>query len=160
MMGSSSSSLRRSLLIGAAAACAFAVALGPGTAVAAGLAPDPAPEGALQPDAYPQTPAPSPPVSRPRAPAPFVPPTPVRRTAPPVRRAAPHHRPRTHVTNAPSRPPVRLPFPTDAITWFSGAAAPAVSARRDVPTSVALALAALVLASAVFLAGAAREAVR
>jgi hypothetical protein len=80
--------------------------------------------------------------------------------AAPVRRAAPKPHRRAHPARARSRPAVRLPFPTLAIKWFSDATAPASSARREVPTAVALALAALVLASAVFLAGAARETTR
>lgn len=171
MVGSAISLLRRSLLIGAAAACA--AALLPAVAHAAGLAPDPAPATAsatVHPDAYPvivATPrAPAAPTAPPRAFRPVVaaaqvfrPPS-HRATAAPARRPAPHPR---HVpaTRPQARTPVRLPFPTLAIKWFSGATGPvAAEARREVPARVALLLAALVLASAAFVAGAAREAVR
>jgi hypothetical protein len=121
----------------------------------------------VHPDAYPVTAsAPHvstgpPAVSRPAVtPAPvFRPPTP-EVTSPAHHRLARHHRhkPAAHTQ---ARPTVRLPFPTFAITWFSGAAQPAVDeARHGVPARVALLLAALVLASAAFVAGAAREAVR
>ena len=157
-MGSANPLLRRSLLIGAAAACAATVA--PGLARAGGLAPDPAPASSVHPDGYPvkvvapRAPAAPPPVSRPVFTPPVVRPS-SRRVAKPARRVV-HHR-RHHPVAHPSH---RLPFPTFAITWFSGATAPATEARREVPARVALLLAVLVLASAAFVAGAAREAVR
>jgi hypothetical protein len=70
------------------------------------------------------------------------------------RRAAPAPRP---AKPKPQRP---LPFPTLAIKWFSGTAVPAAARSREVPARVALVLAALVLASAILVAGAAREAAR
>jgi hypothetical protein len=164
VVGSANSLLRRSLLIGAAAACAATAA--PGVAHAGGLAPDPAPaEATLHPDAYPVSvvrvsaspapAAPSPPVVRPVVAAAPVARPPRHRATTPTRRPAPHRR---HV--AAPHPSARLPFPRLAIKWFSGATAPAARAGHEVPVRVALLLAALVLASAAFVAGAAREVVR
>lgn len=154
--------LRRSiLLVGAASLGTFLLATA-APAAAGGLAPDPAPATDVGPDAYPASHAPEPvvtPAPRPTTvtkvvvvrPAATVvsPPTHPRKAAsPPHRRATPKPNPR------------RLPFPTLAIKWFSGAAVPAAVRSREVPARVALVLAALVLASAVLVAGAAREAAR
>jgi len=158
MVGSGRSSLRRSLLMGAAAACAGALA--PAAAHAAGLAPDPAPAVTLRPDPYPvSTPVLSQPTPRRAvAPAPVVPPP--RRPATTPARPVQHRRRHPRPAHVQTRPAVRLPFPMFAIKWFSGVTAPAGEARREVTRRIALLLAALVLASAVFVAGAAREAAR
>jgi hypothetical protein len=154
--------LRRSiLLVGLASLGTFPLATA-APAAAGGLAPDPAPATDVRPDAYPAPRAPEPvatPAPRPttvtkvvvvRPPATVVSPPahPRKGSAPPHRRTAPKPKPQR-----------RLPFPTLAIKWFSGAAVPAVRSR-EVPPRVALVLAALVLASAVLVAGAAREAAR
>ena len=76
-------------------------------------------------------------------------------------KAASHHR-RVAPARPRSKPKAQrpLPFPTLAIKWFSGTAVPAAAHSREVPARVALVLAALVLASAALVAGAAREAAR
>jgi len=156
-VGSAQLSLLRPsiLLAGAAALGSFLLATAC-PAAAGGLGPDPAPATDVRPDAYPPprapevvvTPAPTTTVTKVVAVRPPPPPARPRKTAP-----APHHR----ATPKPRRP---LPFPTLAIKWFSGAAVPAAARSREVPARVALVLAALVLASAALVAGAAREAAR
>jgi hypothetical protein len=155
-VGSAQLSLLRPpiLLAGAAALGSFLLATA-SPAAAGGLGPDPAPATVVRPDAYPTprapevvvTPAPTPTVTKVVA---VRPPPPAR-----PRKAAPatHH----GATPKRQRP---LPFPTLAIKWFSGAAVPAAARSREVPARVALVLAALVLASAALVAGAAREAAR
>jgi hypothetical protein len=158
--------LRPSILLAGAAAlgsCVLAIA---SPAAAGELAPDPAPATVVRPDAYPAARAPEVVV----APAPttvtnvvVVPPP---RTTVASRPARPHEaatqrratpKPHPRATPKPQRP---LPFPTLAIKWFSGAALPAAAHSREVSARVALVLAALVLASALLVAGVAREAVR
>ena len=158
MVGSGRSSLRRSLLIGAAAACAGALA--PAAVHAAGLSPDPAPAVTLRPDPYPdRTPAVAPPTPPRAVVRAAVAPPPSRPITTPTRPVQ-HRRQQPRPAHVERRPAVRLPFPTLAIKWFSGVTAPAEEARREVPRRIALLLAALVLASAVFVAGAAQEAAR
>lgn len=159
-MGSAQPSLLRLsiLLVGTATLGVCQLAL-PTAAAAGGLGPDPPPAASLRPDAYPAPPAPKVVVTPAPTTVTHVVAIRPRGTVAPRRPARTHRaapRP-SRATPTPQRP---LPFPTLAIKWFSGAAVPVVTRSREVPARVALVLAALVLASAVLLAGAAREAVR
>ena len=170
-MGANSSSLLRprpaargcaAVLIAACTAFPAAVAQ------AAGRAPDPSPSmSAPQPDPYP---AASRPAATPRAPTPahaHAPVTTVVRTS--VVRTPVHHssggkhKPRPAVTRkAPKAPvkPVRLPtYPAPGLGARVEAALVAAPQQR-VSRALALAVALLVLVSAAFVAGAAREVAR
>jgi hypothetical protein len=89
-----------------------------------------------------------------------APPTVVSRPTLPAKAVSHHRRAAPAPRPAKPKPQRPLPFPTLAIKWFSGTAVPAAARSREVPARVALVLAALVLASAVLVAGAAREAAR
>lgn len=137
-------------------------------AVAGGLAPDPAPAAGLRPDPYPSAPTPqaqnvarpapaSPPVSAPAV----VSVTVATRVAVHPRKAPLHHRPVVQKRADSVRKAVPpLVFPTLALEWLSAAGTPVARRGGDVPARVALVLAALVLASAMLVAAAAREATR
>jgi hypothetical protein len=152
--------LRPSILLAGAATLGSCLLAIPAPARAGGLAPDPAPSADVRPDAYPAPPAPEI-VVEPAAPTTVTKVVVIR--PPTTHRAAPPkpHRPaaRAHPRATP-KPQRRLPFPTLAIKWFSGTAVSAAGRSRDVPARTALVLAALVLASALLVAGAAREAAR
>jgi len=142
------------------ALCATA---GAGVAQAAGRAPDPSPSvSAEHPDPYPP---PTAPATRPSAPArtqapvtivarPTVVRTPVHRSSV-VRR-----KPLPAVTKKVAAEPIRLPVHPAPGLDARVAAAVAFGPRQQVSRALALAVALLVLVSAAFVAGAAREVAR
>jgi hypothetical protein len=136
---------------------------GAAVAQAAGRAPDPSPAvSSPGPDPYPASSAsptrPSVPVQT-RAPvATFVRPT-VART--PVQSSVARRKPRPAVTQKVAVKPVRLPVhPAPGLGARVAAAAAVFEPEKRVSQSLALAVALLVLVSAAFVAGAAREVAR
>jgi hypothetical protein len=148
----------RGLLLVLVVVCATA---GAGVAQAAGQAPDPSPSlSAPRPDPYP---APSAPATRPSAPAqapvtivvgPTVARTPVHRSSV-VRR-----KPRPAVTQKVAVKPTRLPVHPAPGLDARVASAVTFQPPQQVSRALALAVALLVLVSAAFVAGAAREVAR
>jgi len=139
-------------------------ATGAAVAQAASQAPDPSPPmSALRPDPYPASSAPA---TRPSAPAqtqapvtivvrPTVVPTPVHRSSV-VRR-----KPRPAVTHKVAVEPIRLPVhPAPGLGARVATAAVVFEQQQRVSRALALAVALLVLVSAAFVAGAAREVAR
>jgi len=157
--------LRHSILLVGVAALGSCLLATASPAAAGGLAPDPSPAADVRPDAYPAPHVAEAVVTR----APtrvtevvvvHAPPTVVSRPALPAKAVSHHRRAAPAPRPAKPKPQRPLPFPTLAIKWFSGTAVPAAARSREVPARVALVLAALVLASALLVAGAAREAAR
>src|SRR5439155_1816618 len=139
---------------------------GAAVAQAAGRAPDPSPAvSSPGPDPYP---APAAPATRPSAPAqtrapvtavvrPTVVQTPVQRSSV-VRRNVVHQKPRPAVTKQVAVEPIRLPVhPAPGLGAQVAAAAVTFQPEQRVSRALALAVALLVLLSAAFVAGAARE---
>jgi hypothetical protein len=132
-------------------------------AQAAGQAPDPSPTSAVRPDPYP---APAAPATRPSAPArtqapvtivvrPTVVRTPVHRSSVVRRKRQPAVKPKAAVK------PIRLPVhPAPGLGARFATAAVAFEPQQRVSRTLALAVALLVLVSAAFVAGAAREVAR
>ncbi len=130
------------------------VTVGAGVAQAAGRAPDPSPSmSAPRPDPYP---APSTPATRPSGPAKTqAPVTVVVRPTVVVRR-----KPQPAVTQKAAVKPIRLPVHPAPGLDARVASAVAFEPPQQVSRALALAVALLVLVSAAFVAGAAREVAR
>jgi hypothetical protein len=158
-VGSASSSLLRPLapLMWPALLVGCLLWITPPAAAAGSPAPDPAP--AVQPDAYAApTPAGTPRVVTPVPKGVAVPPAPAPAfTAAKASHTAVSGSRRPHRSQQRPSSPIRFPLPTLFAGWLRYSAAQPASARPAIPAEVGLAIAALVLLSAGFVAAAARE---